>query len=72
MKKKSAEEILRGMSSLLRDYLEELDEISCTDKNYDFVKGEKVAYAECLEMMQSWEYAERAGLDYDVEECLSL
>lgn len=43
-----------------------LRELSGLEKNA-FAFGEKTAYVECLEMIQSWEYAHGAGLNYDIE-----
>ena len=59
----TAEKILRYMKELLELYLGELNGLE-----YDvFVFGEKTAYVECLELIQTWEHARSAGLDYDIE-----
>ena len=67
MQKKSAEEVLKTMTELLLSYLEELYEYKDED-GQQFQYGERVAYTECLECIQEWEYAELNGLDFDIEE----
>lgn len=61
---KSAEKILEYLIRLLELYLEELN----GDEASEFSLGEKIAFAECLEIIQNWEKAGTYGLDYDVEE----
>lgn len=59
---KTAEVILRYLIELLEDYLLEIN-----DMDGDFSIGEKYAYIECLEIIQKWEKAGEAGLNYDIE-----
>ena len=66
MQKKTANELLIFLISILTAYLEELASSSASDKN-QFCYGEKTAYIECLEWLQKWEFAEANGLDFDVE-----
>ena len=66
MQKKTANELLNFLISLLTVYLEELSSASALDAD-QFCYGEKTAYAECLELLQQWECAEANGLDFDVE-----
>lgn len=65
--KQSADEVLKDMIGLLLQYVDELSKEQ-SDKNAEFAYGERTAYTECLEMLQKWENAEAAGLDFDVEE----
>ena len=71
MQKKNADELLIFLISLLTSYLEELSSASAADSDL-FCYGEKTAYAECLEMLQRWEHAERNGLDFNVEKRFPL
>ena len=65
MNKFTAQEILQYMIKLLIEYLEEL---STMDKLYDdFIYGEKIAFIECLELIQLWEDAAKNGLDFNIE-----
>lgn len=66
MQKKTANELLNILISLLIVYLEELSSASILDED-QFCYGEKIAYTECLELLQHWEFAEANGLDFDVE-----
>lgn len=66
MQKKTADELLIFLISLLTAYLEELSSSSALDADL-FCYGEKTAYTECLELLQQWEFAEASGLDFDVE-----
>ena len=38
------------------------------EEENDFIYGEKTAYAECLEIIQTWSNAKSFGLDYGIEE----
>ncbi len=60
---KSAEEVLKYLIGYLELCLDELYE---AEEN-DFVYGEKTAYVECLEIIQTWSKAKSSGLDYDIE-----
>ena len=66
MQKKTANELLIFLISLLTAYLEELSSSSALDPDL-FCYGEKTAYTECLEWLQQWEFAQANGLDFDVE-----
>ena len=66
MQKKTANELLNFLISLLSVYLEELSSASILDED-QFCYVEKNAYTECLEWIQEWEFAEANGLDFDVE-----
>ena len=66
MQKKTADEVLIFLISLLTAYLEELASSTALDED-QFNYGEKTAYTECLELLQYWEFAEANGLDFDVE-----
>ena len=62
----SADEILGYIIELLLSYLEELNKVHRPDKE-QFISGERTAYVECLEIIQSWEHARKNGLDFDIE-----
>lgn len=66
MQKKTADEILILLISMLITYLEELASSTALDED-QFCYGEKTAYTECLEWLQEWEFAEIFGLDFEVE-----
>ena len=67
METKSAEEVLEMMIKTLLVYLEELFEYKDI-KTQQFQYGERLAYTECLEWIQSWEKAKINGLDFDIEQ----
>lgn len=67
METKSAEEVLEMMIKTLLMYLEELFEYKDI-KTQQFQYGERLAYTECLEWIQSWEKAKINGLDFDIEQ----
>ena len=71
MQKKTANELLIFLISLLTAYLEELSSSSALDEN-QFCYGEKTAYTECLEWLQEWEFAEANGLDLEIENLYPL
>lgn len=61
-----AKEVLAHMAERLLEYLEELKDAK--SENADcFGYGERTAYTECLEMIQLWENAKQAGLDFEIE-----
>ena len=63
--KYTARKTLEFMIKLLLAYLEEL---STADSLYDdFIYGEKIAFIECLELIQHWEGAEKNGLNFNIE-----
>lgn len=64
-KRLSAKEALHYLIGIIHTNLEELGEHN--DACNQFVYGEKVAYVECLEVLQLWEFAENYGLDYEIE-----
>ncbi len=64
MQKLSAVETLQYMIDMLTYSLLELED--CEEPN-DFTYGEKTAYVECMEWLQSWEEAAKNGLDYEIE-----
>ncbi len=66
MQKKTANELLIFLISMLTNYLEELSSSSALDEN-QFCYGEKTAYTECLEWIQEWEFAEANGLNFEIE-----
>ena len=66
MEKKDAEEVLEMMISLLLIYIEELFKYNDVEDE-QFQYGERLAYTECLEWLQSWKYASKNGLDFDIE-----
>lgn len=67
MKKYTATETLNYIIELFVSYLENLAEEHDTD-NEQFISGERLAYIECLEIIQFWECARMNGLDFDIEE----
>ena len=71
MQKKTANELLIFLISMLTDYLEDLSSSSALDEN-QFCYGEKTAYTECLEWLQAWDFAEAFGLDFEVEKRFPL
>ncbi|MBQ8428034.1 MAG: hypothetical protein IJX18_02135 [Clostridia bacterium] len=71
MEKKNAAEILSYLERLLTEYLEELAEITSTDKN-QFAYGEKTAYVECLEIIQQWDASTWGLQDLSVEKRFPL
>ena len=71
MKKKTAEQVLRDMITLLTTYLKELSQTFGLPIS-EFVYGEKTAYVECLEWIQQWEHAKENGLNFDVEKRFPL
>ena len=59
----SAEKILKYLVEVLESNLSELNGL----EEDEFILGEKYGYIECLEIIQEWEKAKDAGLDYNVE-----
>ena len=55
MKKHTAHDILIKITETLLKYLEEL---SCLEKSNEFAYGERVAYIECLEIIQVDKFVE--------------
>lgn len=66
MKKLTADETLRYLIELFLEYLESFKN-DPDFKNEKFIVGERIAYVECLEIIQYWEFAEINGLDFDIE-----
>ena len=71
MKKFTAEALIAHMIELLTAYLIELSVPEEADDE-SFIYGEKLAYVECLELLQAWEHAAAYGLDYEVEKRFPL
>lgn len=67
MKKQSAERLLREMIKRLLEYIEELSQYG-NAKEHQFAYGERTAYTECLEWIQTWSNAEKYGLNFNIEE----
>ena len=65
MEKKNSEEVLKMMIKLLLPYIDELATSKKEGRQFEY--GEKLAYTECLEWIQKWEYAECYGLNCDIE-----
>lgn len=61
---KPAEQVLYDLIDAL---VENLEEISMQDKKSRFALGEVYAYAECLEVIQTWEKAKEYGLNFNLE-----
>ncbi|MBQ8885909.1 MAG: hypothetical protein IJY62_06050 [Clostridia bacterium] len=64
----SAEKVLVYMIEIFQEYLNYLNDRDETDKDFEFYSGEKTAYVECLEIIQSWEQAKKHGLNFNVEQ----
>ena len=64
--KQSAEKVLITMISVLTSYLVDLSDV-CPQSEDQFSYGEKTAYTECLEYIQTWEKAAENGLAFDIE-----
>ena len=62
-----AKEVLEHMAKTLLKYVEELKNAKANDAD-GFRYGERTAYTECLEMIQRWEGAKQAGLDFEIEQ----
>lgn len=60
-----AQDVLTKLIEIITLNLNEL--ATCGLKNL-FVYGEKTAYVECLEILQSWEGATMHNLDYNIQE----
>lgn len=71
IKNNGAEATLQYLISLLLSYLEELKDSKSTDSDL-FCYGERVAYTECLEIIQDWEKAKDCGLHFEIESKYSL
>lgn len=67
MEKLTSEEILKYLIALIHMNLEELKSAEEECGGNLFISGEKVAYVECLEVLQMWQEAISTGLDYDIE-----
>ncbi len=65
MKQWKDEEILIYLIRRLEDNLLEL---SGSEAGDEYAYGQKVAYAECLEIIRHWKDARKYGLDYEVED----
>lgn len=58
----NSEQVLEYLISLLLEYINEL-----YDEKSEFCYGERVAYTECLEIIQHWDKAKKKGLNFDIE-----
>ena len=65
MKQKSMKKVLGCLIQTLQTNLDEITESSRDD---EFVCGEVYAYLECLEIIQTWNGAEEYGLCGNLEE----
>ena len=63
----TAEKVLIHLIELLLEYVEELKDFKVDDEDL-FCYGERLAYTECLEVIQEWDNAEKYGLDFDMEQ----
>ena len=65
-------ETLCYIKTMLVDRLKELQKIKSDDENH-VAYGEKTAYVECLEWLQTvWEDAKKNGLNFDIEKVFPL
>ncbi len=64
MEKLNAKDTLKYLIGVLEDRLAELEE----SYGSQFIEGQRIAYVECLEVVQRWEEAADCGLNYDIEE----
>ncbi len=63
---KNSDEILKTLILMLTQNLKEL--ANCKDSDDEqFQYGEKIAYTECLEVIQDWENAKSYSIDYEIE-----
>ena len=66
-----ADQLFKAIVVRLLAYLKDLKD--CRDaKLTPFECGEKLAYTECLEMIQFYEKAKELGLDFNIEERFPL
>jgi len=63
----TAEKVLIRLIELLLEYVEELKDFKVDDENL-FCYGERLAYTECLELIQEWNKAKLFGLDFNIEQ----
>ncbi len=66
-----AEETLLYLIEILLISMEELKDYKNT-KEQQFQYGERVAYTECMEIVQKWKKAAQNGLNFNVEEVYPL
>lgn len=66
MVNKNSDEILTTLIFFLKQNLKELSKYK--DKTGEqFQYGEKIAYTECLEVIQDWDKAKLNNLNFDIE-----
>ena len=65
---RTAEGVLKALIESIEYTLEELN----GTESDPFCLGQRYAYVECLEIIQQWEKAASAGLDYVVEDRFPL
>ena len=63
---RSSDEVLKMMIDILLNYIEELFEYKLR-AGEEMQYGERLAYTEWLEMIQTWKYASIYGLGFDIE-----
>ncbi len=56
------------LNKLVKHILSSLDELRCCKPADDFVIGQRYAYADCLELLQSFSLC----IDFDIEKCYPL
>ena len=64
MEKLDAKDTLKYLIGVLEDRLAELEE----SYGSQFIEEQRIAYVECLDVVQRWEEAAACGLNYDIEE----
>ena len=63
---RNSDEILKTLIIFLKQNLKELSKYKDkTDQQFQY--GEKIAYTECLEVIQDWENAKSNKLDFEIE-----
>lgn len=69
--KLTEKEVLNYVKEMLMYRLEELEEINSADEN-QFAYGEKTAYVECFEWIESRSEESEYGSNFDIEELYPL
>ena len=67
MAKLTSETVIKYLIDLIHINLEEIEDIEKEGGGNLFIVGEKIAYVECLEILQMWEKSDEYGLNYDIE-----
>ena len=63
----TAEEVLKYMIKILLEYIEDLKDFKYEPLEM-FCYGERLAYTECLEIIQKWDKAKLFGLHFNIEQ----